>query len=350
MLPPFELRVLRYFIAVAEELHFGHAAARLHIAQPSLSVQVRNLERSVGTPLLVRSPRGVSLTPAGEVLLDHARALLAAAEVAAEATRRAAQGVGQRLVVGFQANAAAELTPRVLAAYRQQHPEVHLQMRSYPFADPTAGLADGSADVAFIRPPMPDCEGLRAELLFTEPRILAMPDTYRFASRKTVFVEELLDDPFVARHAPEIWRDFWLAIDVRGGHPTRIGADVKTVDECFEAILSHQGIAFTQSSTQRFYNWPGLAFVPVEDLPPSTVSIAWREDTISPTARAFITTAQTIAATTPVPEAVTFPAAHPTHATDTPMLTPTSPARTVEQDPSHPAAPARRAASARPAA
>jgi DNA-binding transcriptional LysR family regulator len=254
MPPPFELRVLRYFVAVAEELHFGRAAARLHIAQPSLSVQIRNLEHIVGGPLLVRSSRAVSLTPAGEVLLDHARALLAAADLAATATRRATRGAGQRLVVGFQANAAAELTPKILAAYRQGHPEVQVQMRSYPFVDPTAGLADGSADVAFIRPPVPQTEGLHTQELFTEPRLLAMPDSFHLAARPVVFLEEVLEEPFIARHAPQIWRDFWLATEARGGQPVRIGADVKTVDECFEAILSHQGIAFTQASTQRFYN------------------------------------------------------------------------------------------------
>lgn len=304
MPPPFELRVLRYFVAVAEELHFGHAAARLHIAQPSLSVQIRNLERSLGTPLLVRSSRGVALTPAGDVLLGHARILLADADRAAAATRRAAQENSQKLIVGFQANAAAELTPKVLAAFRRHHPNVQVQMRSYAFADPTAGLADGSADVAFIRPPVPDFDGLCSLSLFSEPRVLAMPDTFRLASRTTIFVEEVLDEPFVARHAPEVWRDFWLGIDARGGQAAVIGNDVKTVDECFESILSHQGIAFTQASTQRFYNWPGLAFVPVADLPPSTVSIAWREDSAAPAVRSFIDTAQLVASCTSVPGAI----------------------------------------------
>jgi len=302
MPPPFELRVLGYFVAVAEELHFGRAAARLHIAQPSLSVQIRNLERSLDTPLFNRTSRGVSLTPAGEVLLDHARPLLAAAQVAAAATRQVGRSLDQKLVVGFQANAAAELTPKVLAAFRQDHPGVQVQMRSYPFADPTAGLGDGSADVAFIRPPMPENHGIQAQELFTEPRVVAMPESFRLASRPMLFVEELLEEPFVARHAPQLWRDFWLGTDARGGEEPIIGADVGTVDECFEAILSHQGIAFTQASTQRFYNWPGLTFVPVVDLPPSTVSIAWREDTASPAARAFVHTAQQVAASTPVPD------------------------------------------------
>ena len=349
MLPPFELRVLRYFVAVAEELHFGRAAARLHIAQPSLSVQIRNLERTLGAALLVRSSRATSLTPAGEVLLDHARSLLAAADIAAEATRSAAHGMDQTLVVGFQANAAAELTPKILAAFRRDHPQVRVQTRSYPFADPTAGLADGSADVAFIRPPVPPTDGLQAQELFTEPRVLVMPESSHLATRPRVCVAEVADEPFIARHAPDVWRDFWLATDARGGHRVRVGAEVRTVDECFEAILSHQGIAFTQASTQRFYNWPGLTFIPVTDLPPSTVSIAWREDALTPAARAFITTAHTIAASTPVPDTLTSPG----FPAGTPQLSPSSlPAAKGPDAPPHSEreAPDRRAASARPAA
>lgn len=159
MQPSFELRVLRYFVTVAEELHFGRAATRLHIAQPSLSVQIRNLERSLNTPLLNRTGRGVTLTPAGEVLLGHARDLLMAAEVAASLTKQAAREPSRKLVVGFQSNAAAELTRTILEAYRYSNPAVEVEMRSFPFSDPTAGLADGSSDVAFVRPPVASVQG-----------------------------------------------------------------------------------------------------------------------------------------------------------------------------------------------
>lgn len=301
MQPTFELRVLRYFVTVAEELHFGRAATRLHIAQPSLSVQIRNLERSLDTPLLNRTSRGVTLTPAGEVLLVHARDLLAAAEAAASLTRRAAREPGRKLVVGFQANAAAELTRAVLEAYRHSNPAVQVEMRSYPFGDPTAGLADGSADVAFVRPPLPQFKDLRMATLFTEPRVLAVSEASELATRSSVRVEELLDEPFIARNAPDLWRDFWLATDARHNHSPVIGSEVSTVDECFEAILNHQGVAFTQASTQRFYSRPGLAFVPVADLSPSTVSVAWRQDNEDWAARAFVETAQFTALSTTLP-------------------------------------------------
>ncbi|REE04766.1 LysR family transcriptional regulator [Citricoccus muralis] len=292
----------RYFVTVAEELHFGRAAARLHITQPSLSVQIRNLERSLNTPLLNRTSRGVTLTPAGEVLLGHARDLLSAAEVAASLTKRAAQEPGRKLVVGFQANAAAELTRAILEAYRDSNPAVEVEMRSYPFSDPTAGLADGSSDVAFVRPPLPHFKDLRMAVLFTEPRVLAVSEASDLASQSSVHVDELLKEPFVARNAPDLWRDFWLATEARHDHAPVIGSDVSTVDECFEAILSQKGIAFTQASTQRFYSRPGLSFVPVIGLSPSTVSVAWRQDNEHWAARTFVGTAQHTAQSTPLPQ------------------------------------------------
>lgn len=306
MQPPFELRVLRYFVTVAEELHFGRAATRLHIAQPSLSVQIQNLERSLNTRLLNRNSRGVSLTPAGEVLLGHARDLLMGAEVAASLTKRAAREPGRKLVVGFQGNAAAELTRAILEAYRYGTPAVEVEMRSYPFNDPTAGLADGSSDVAFVRPPLPPFKGLRMATLFTEPRVLAVSDESDLASRSSVHVDELLDEPFVARNAPDLWRDFWLATEVRHSHAPVIGSEVSTVDECFEAILSKRGIAFTQASTQRFYSRPGLSFVPVKGLTPSVVNVAWRQDNEHWAARSFVETAQYTALRTPLPQTLQF--------------------------------------------
>ncbi|HEY8753623.1 MAG TPA: LysR family transcriptional regulator [Arthrobacter sp.] len=302
--PQLDLRVLQYFVAVAEELHFGRAAVRLHIAQPSLSVQIRKLEHLLGTPLLIRTSRSVALTGPGDVLLGEAKRLISAAQRAVSLTREAASGVRGTLIVGFQANAAAELTPRILAAFKNNHPEIHVQMRSFDFTDPTAGLADGGADVAFVRPPLPAADWLAMETLFIEPRVLVVASSSRFAGLSEVSVEQVADEPFVARKAPDKWRDFWLATQARGGQPVRLGTQVATVDECFEAIMGERGIAFTQASTQRFYDRPGLSFIPVIDVPPSALSIAWRTDVNDGLAREFVETARTLASFGGVPNLV----------------------------------------------
>jgi DNA-binding transcriptional LysR family regulator len=298
-----DLRLLRSFVAVAEELHFGRAAARLHVSQPALSVQVRKLEHLVGVELLRRTSRHVELTPAGEVFLGEARRLLATAERAFAATREAARGSRGRLVVGFVGNGAAELTPRILSDFGAAHRHTEVEMRQFDFADPYAGLAEGSADAAFVRPPLQPREWLAMETLFVEPRVLVASERFGMAQAGSVRVEQLVDAPFVARRAPRYWRDFWLAADQREGQPVRVGAEAATVDECFGAILADRGVAFTQLSSQRFYARPGIAFVPVEGIPPTSVAIAWRRDAESPLVLDFVATALRAAALGSVPAA-----------------------------------------------
>lgn len=304
MLPSLDLRLLTYFVAVAEELHFGHAAARLHIAQPSLSIQIRKLEHSLNAPLFVRTSRHVELTTVGELLLDGSKRLLGEAERLAWQIQDAGRhGSHRPLVVGFQANAAAELTPRILNAFHDLHPDIEVDMRSHDFTDPYVGLADGSVDVAFLRPPVLVQDWLGIETLFIEPRVLVVSTTSPLAGLTEISVEQVLDQPFVARKSPDAWRTFWLAADNRQGTPVQLGAEVSTVDECFEAILSERGMAFSQASTQRFYDRPGLAFIPVTDIPPTMLTIAWRTDVDSPIVGDFVETAKAVASLSPIPDA-----------------------------------------------
>ncbi|AQA03918.1 LysR family transcriptional regulator [Mycobacterium sp. MS1601] len=299
-----DLRLLTYFVAVAEELHFGRAAARLHIAQPSLSIQIRKLEHSLNAPLFVRTSRHVELTPVGELLLDGSKRLLGEAERLAWQIQDAGRHGSRRpLVVGFQANAAAELTPRILNAFHDLHPDIEVDMRSHDFTDPYVGLADGSVDVAFLRPPVLVQDWLGIETLFVEPRVLVVSATSPLAGLPEISVEQVLGQPFVARRSPDAWRTFWLAADSRHGTPVQLGAEVSTVDECFEAILAERGMAFSQASTQRFYDRPGLAFIPVTDIPPTILTIAWRTDVDSPVTRDFVETAKAVASLSPIPNA-----------------------------------------------
>ncbi len=121
------------------------------------------------------------------------------------------------------------------------------------------------------------------------------------AQHDSISVEDLTGQPFVARRSTDEWRDFWLALSSRDGHDVRLGAEVSTVDECFEAILSKKGVAFSQASTQRFYSRPGLAFVPVTGIPPTPLSIGWRSDVDSLLTRDFVEAARSVATARPVP-------------------------------------------------
>ncbi len=177
-------------------------------------------------------------------------------------------------------------------------------MRAYDFADPYVGLASGASDVAFVRPPILVQDWLSIETLFVEPRVLVVSSDSPLADRELVSVEDVINEPFVGRRAPEYWRNFWLAVDSRGSCDVRLGAEVGSVDECFEAILAGRGVAFTQASTQRYYQRPGLAFVPVKDIPPSPLAIAWRDDVDAPTVRQFVDTARKLATMDYVPTTV----------------------------------------------
>ncbi len=206
-------------------------------------------------------------------------------------------------MIGFQANAAAELTPKILTAFHDLHPGVEVEMRSHDFSDPYVGLADGSVDIAFLRPPVPVEDWLGIETLFIEPRVLVVSATSPLAGLGEISVEQVLDQPFVARKSPEAWRTFWLATDHRQGTPVQLGSEVSTVDECFEAILAERGMAFSQASTQRFYDRPGLAFAPTTNIAPTMLSIAWRTDVDSVVVRDFVDTAKAVASLSSLPDA-----------------------------------------------
>jgi DNA-binding transcriptional LysR family regulator len=274
-----DTRLLRAFVAVAEDGHITHAADRLMLAQPALSKQLRRLEKQLGAELFVRDGRGTHLTAAGVALLPAARDTLAAWQTGRRRVRIAARAGLPQLTVGFIANAATEHTPAIMRRFSALRPNVRVEMLQSDWDDPTAGLDGGASDVAFLRLPIPDHEGLRLQPLFDEPRRVAMPSDHPLAGRPDLRVDDLLDEPFVAPRGPAAWRDWWLAADLRGGRPPVIGAIVGTPDEYLQAILSGHGISFAFASAERFYAPPGISYRPIAGLPPSTVAVAHRHDT-----------------------------------------------------------------------
>jgi DNA-binding transcriptional LysR family regulator len=192
-----ELRHLRYFVAVAEERHFGRAAARLHIAQPPLSQQIRRFEAELGEPLLYRTTRSVELAPAGEVLLERAREILAAVDAAVDDARRAARGEYGRLAVGFTGSSTYELLPALAAALRRELPGVMLDLRGELLTPAqVARLVDGTLDLGLLRPPVRERE-LSLEVLRSEPLVAVLPESHRLAESDAVALELLEDEPFV---------------------------------------------------------------------------------------------------------------------------------------------------------
>jgi DNA-binding transcriptional LysR family regulator len=191
-----EIRHLRYFVAVAEELHFGRAAMRLHIAQPPLSQQIRKLEEMLGHRLFERTSREVRLTAAGEELLERARHTLRKIDADVSAVKKVGRGEAGALTVGFVGSAMLTVLPRLLGRYRRQFPQVDLQLRELYTAGLTDALLNGTVDLGFMRD-AGTIEGLRVETLMAEPFVVVLPRKHPLAQQKTVAVKRLQHEPFV---------------------------------------------------------------------------------------------------------------------------------------------------------
>ncbi|MEX3692298.1 DNA-binding transcriptional regulator HcaR [Paraburkholderia sp. BR14263] len=193
-----ELRHLRYFIAVADELSFTRAAQRLHTAQPSLSQQIRNLEDEVGTPLFERTRRKVELTDAGKVFLAEARLVVAQADRAVARARQVGQGRAT-VTIGFVPAAEIRVFPVILPRLRLRFPEVNVELRSLPTAEQEDALLRGDIDVAFMRRPVLSPE-LRSEVVLTEPLVVVLPSGHPLAKQARIAPAQLSGEPFISTH------------------------------------------------------------------------------------------------------------------------------------------------------
>jgi DNA-binding transcriptional LysR family regulator len=230
-----ELRHLRYFVAVAEEGGFTRAAARLHIQQPPLSQQLQALEGELGMRLLERKPRGVELTPAGAAFLEDARAILASVEGAQARVKRVAAGMEGALAIGLASSAATHpAVPRLLAAYREVNPRVHLRFVEGNAASLSEAVVSGGADVAFVRAPVDFPPGVRFLELLEEPMLAVVARSHELAKlaarRKPAWVtlREMARHPFVLVRrpgAPGMYSNLLVACAEAGLAP-RIAAEV----------------------------------------------------------------------------------------------------------------------------
>jgi DNA-binding transcriptional LysR family regulator len=285
-----ELRHLRAFVAVAEELNFTRAARRLFIAQQALSTQIRQLEDRIGARLFERNTRSVSLTRAGEVLLGQARLLLADADTVVAATRAAGE-TGTTLTVGFVAAVNHPEMSHALDRFSESHPEVDLMINFGDQLDPTGGLHDGQADLAFVYGPF-DHRGLDLTPLYSEPLGVALAESHRLASAASLTVEDVIGEPtFDFPTADRAWRDYWSGADFRRGHPpARYVAQFRTLEGLIVSIRAGLGVYFATEGLVASAG-PGVVWRRLDDLPPLQHAIARRADDDRPLVRAFVDSA-----------------------------------------------------------
>ncbi|MEZ0092352.1 LysR family transcriptional regulator [Streptacidiphilus sp. EB129] len=264
-----ETRELRYFVAVAEELHFGRAAERLGMAQPPLSRAIQQLERRLGVSLLERDRRGVSLTGAGEVLLHEGRAALDATSAAARRTRRAGgaggpDGSRNRLVLAVKAAAAHELLQKLLDAYAAEPDAAEIEVLPCGINEQGELLRDGRADVALMHTPYNSLAGFDSEELMTEGQIAVLPAGHPLAARRTLSLAEVsgVPDLPLARWPHD------------GGYPPGPGPEVHNQTQLAQLIALGRTAAVLPDSA-RAWLWAEHAAVPVTDAPPVVTHIAW---------------------------------------------------------------------------
>jgi DNA-binding transcriptional LysR family regulator len=290
-----DLRLVRYFVAVAEELHFGRAAARLHIAQPSLSHQIRRLEQQLGATLLTRTSRRVELTNAGQVLLQEGRRLLSHASRVLESTRSASS---ERLAVGFFGSAGATLLPSVLRTFKAQHPLAEVALHEL-LLDQLQEVSEGRVDVAFtrLRPSQVDDGSIALDVLGEDPRMLVVPRGHRLSERPSVRMADLERESFVVNpSSPSSTPVRWLAEQHRHGLTGRVAAEAASVQELLTLVAAGQGVSLVPAPVASRYPRDDVRYVTVTDAEHAAVSIARQAAGVRPIAQAFIETARRLGA------------------------------------------------------
>ncbi|CAN5837024.1 LysR substrate-binding domain-containing protein [soil metagenome] len=279
-----ELRHLRYFRAVAEELHFGRAAQRLLIAQPPLSQQIRQLERELGVDLLIRSTRSVELTPAGAAYLDRAVKILDAVDDAADLARRTADGTAGQLTIGCVGSATYSLLPQLVRALGDLLPDVDVRVRGEMLAPAQLdALRSGDIDLALLRPPVLD-DGVTTRVVRRDPLLVAIPASHRLAGRTSLTVTDLRDEDLVA-HAGggrSVMGAVLTGLCADAGFTPRIRHEVEETSTLVTLVAAGLGMAVVPAPTSAL----GIAGVVYRPLTPDTLGVdllaAWLTDADNP--------------------------------------------------------------------
>ena len=291
-----ELRQIRCFVVVAEELHFGRAAHRLNLSQPPLSRTIQQLEGELGVQLLERSKRRVELTPAGRAFLPKALRILSLSEEVVQEVRGVAAGRGGVLSVSFVGSAMFVLLPAVLRRMRADFPDVEVKLHEMATDQQVSALLDNRTQAAFIRPGIRHPE-LESRVLLREALAVALPRTHRLASRRTVSLGQLASDPFVLfpRQTHGSLGNRILDLCGQEGFVPRVVQEALEMQTALGLVAGGLGIAVVPDGV-RSLSWPGIVLKPMpKPAPTIELSIAYRIDETSPILPHFLEIATAVA-------------------------------------------------------
>lgn len=284
-----ELRHLRYFVTLAEELHFRRAAERLHIAQPPLSQQIRQLEIELGFSLFHRTKRKVQLTQAGLVFLEEAQQILRQLEQAIQIGRQTSRGEIGQLAIGFVSSAAYNVLPKILRTFRTCLPGVVLELRELTTFQQVQWLREGRIDVGFIRPPIEET-GFHTETIFREPLVVALPETHPLATKLNLSLASLCSEPFILFsriNAPGLY-DTIISLCQQAGFSPMVVQEAIQMQTIVSLVAAEMGVAIVPASLQHLQR-TGVVYKIVQELTTEVpLNMIWRQDDISPTVQRFI--------------------------------------------------------------
>lgn len=297
-----ELRQLRYFVAVAEDLHFARAAERLHIAQQSLSVQIKTLEDELGTPLLARTTRRVELTPAGAAFLEEIRAGLDQIERAAETARRAGRGQIGRLTVGYVSTALYNVLPPTVRLFRERCPEVEIALQEMLPSLLDAGIRSGKVDAGFVGLSDGPAQGLSSVVLCRDRVMVAVPRGHPLEARAGIRATDLAGLPFVMYsriHKREAF-DRIIAICQSYGFSPNIAQEAGSEAAVLGLVAAGVGVAVVVESLCNVRAGE-VSYLPLTDpVVEAEFAVTWNDEAASPLVRALVQAAcDAAAAVTP---------------------------------------------------
>jgi DNA-binding transcriptional LysR family regulator len=291
-----ELRHLRYFVTVAEELHFGRAAQRLQIAQPPLSQQIRQLEEELGVQLFHRTKRSVQLTEAGQLFLEEACQILTRAEQAIQIVQRADRGETGRLTLGFVGSATYSILPGVLKVFRRRFPEVLLSLHEMTTTQQVQALHEDRIHLGFVRPPIYEQE-LMIESILKEPFVAVLPEFHRLANETQISLLTLANDPFILfpRYLGSGFYDQIVNMCQQVGFQPQVAQEAIQMQTIISLVAAELGVALVPASVQNLQRVGVVYKALAESTSQVELAMIWRPDKISSVLQKFLEVTRQVA-------------------------------------------------------
>ncbi len=294
-----ELRHLRYFVVIAEELHFGRAAERLHMTQQPLSQQIRQLEAEIGVLLFHRTKRQVQLTEAGKAFLEETRQILHKASQAVEMARQVARGENGRLTVGFSGFATYSLLPKVLRIFREQFPLVELELEEMTSSAQVQALQNRQIHLGLMIPPIPDTE-LVQEPILHEPLVVILPETHPLATQPELKLSALANESFilVSRHLEPGYYDLCISLFQQAGFSPKVVQKASQKQTILGLVSAGMGVSLAPASIRNIHR-TGVIYTTLSPLNVEVELVAvWRQDETSTVLQTFVRVIREIIAQT----------------------------------------------------